>query len=324
MVCPASTATTTPQDLGSYIEVASDSTSSLVERSEDKKGLQSRIIVILSNITRNVAVIETTRFLAIIGLVCSAVASVLLPALGFAAVAAGACVLKNRVIQLDERALQVLNTTVEEIADRTLSGPSPVRLQTGEPSSDGLIERPKRGSTLGRRMKPISEEVPYRTEVTLGIKESFLGSLEEQGKLNIKQIGGLLGVCYRYLLSKRIKEMPGHLKTSKNFTLDPRTERYLKQKCKDYPTQVDLGDISSAKEDLVNQKQKLLEDTDPSKCRPSEVMEIIRDLHTQMSKEKERFSEHIGAESHRIKAEHAEAYITQLREFESQGGLPIK
>jgi len=72
----------------------------------DNKGLKSRVIVVLSNTFRNVTIIETTRFLAIIGLVCSAVTSVLLPALGFAAIAAGACILKNRAIQLDAKDLR--------------------------------------------------------------------------------------------------------------------------------------------------------------------------------------------------------------------------
>lgn len=58
------------------------------------KDLKSRLVTVLSNTACNVAVIEATRFLAIIGLVCSAVSSVLLPALGFAAIAVGACVLK--------------------------------------------------------------------------------------------------------------------------------------------------------------------------------------------------------------------------------------
>lgn len=296
---------------GNLIEVPLDSeNTSSVAVEDSNKDLKSRAVVVLSNTNRNVAIIETVRFLAIVGLVCSAVASVLLPALGFAAIAASACVLKNRVIQLDARTLQDSDRAIEEVADQTFSRSPSMRSQTREPSDNGSIGRLRGASIATNSMSPISEEPSQKVEVALDVKEAFLGSLENRSKLSRESLRGLLGVCFS-TLSKRIAEMPETL-SREGVIIDHgiRTQAYLERKCEEYPAKF------SESTDLVNEKQKLLENV-----KPSSVMEIAKELYTQISEEEKKFGNKKAAKHYAENAVHATGYIDQLKSFEIQKEL---
>lgn len=284
----------------------SERTSSVIEG--PNKDLKSRSIVVLSSTIRNVAIIETVRFVAIVGLVCSAVASVLLPALGFAAIAAGACVLKNRAIQLDEKTQKDSDAVTREVADRTLSESPSTRSQTSEPSSNGSIGRSRGASIATSSMGPISEEISQKVEVVPDVKEAFLGSLGD--KCSIDQLRGLLGVCFS-TLSKRIAEMPETLsREGAVIGRDTRTQAYLERKCEEYPAKF------PETTDLVNEKQNLLENV-----KPSSVMEIAKDLYTQISQEEKKFGNKKAAKHYADNAVHATGYIDQLKAHEAQQKL---
>lgn len=270
------------------IETLSSENASSAAIEDSNKDLKSRVIVVLSNTTRNIAVVETVRFLAIVGLVCSAAVSVLLPALGFAAIATGACVWKNRVIQLDAKNPQGLDAIVEEVADPALSRSPSMRSQNSAFINDSII----------------SEETPEKAEIVLGIKEAFLDSLEGKSRESLRS---LLGICYSSL-SKKIKQMPEFL--NKEHILGRTTEAYLARKQQAY------SPFSGLTEDLVNEKQKLLE-----KAKPSLVMEIIKELYTQISQEEKKFGRKGEAKNYAKNAEHAQKYIDQLQFFELQKDL---
>lgn len=285
------------------IETLSSENASSAAIEDSNKDLKSRVIVVLSNTTRNIAVVETVRFLAIVGLVCSAAVSVLLPALGFAAIATGACVWKNRVIQLDAKNPQGLDAIVEEVADPALSRSPSMRSQNSAFINDS-IGRSRGVSVATNIMSSISEETPEKAEIVLGIKEAFLDSLEGKSRESLRS---LLGICYSSL-SKKIKQMPEFL--NKDHILGRTTKAYLGRKQQAY------SPFSGLTEDLVNKKQKLLEE-----AKPSLVMEIIKELYTQISQEEKKFGHKEAAKNYAKNAEHAQKYIDQLQIFELQKDL---
>ena len=208
-----------------------NSAPSLAENS-NHKGLKSRVVVVLSNTFRNVAIIETTRFLAIIGLVCSAVASVLLPALGFAAIAAGACVLKNRAIQLDAKTLKDSDVASEKVSNQILRSTSRVSQTSQEDDSVKTVSREesvKSDATIS--MTPIIEENNWEEGPT-DIKETFLNSLGNRSSLNVADLHGLLAICYFYLLGKTA-DMPKSLTKEGLLSPDINTQTYFEKKFKD-------------------------------------------------------------------------------------------
>lgn len=286
----------------------------------DNKGLKSRVVVVLSNTFRNVAIIETTRFLAIIGLVCSAATSVLLPALGFAFIAASACVLKNRVIQLDEKPLKDSDVTAGEVFDQTLTRSASTVSRTSQGSDLGgtmIGEDPIRSTTS---MAPIIEEI--RGESPTDVQEAFLNSWGKIDSLNIEDLHGLLAICYSYLCRKNTEDMPKSL-SRKGLLKDPNTQTYFERKFKDCLAKTSEGFKGSVTLDsegrqipAVNEKQKPLEKADPSL-----TMETVQELHRQISQEQHKHGNKTEEKHHADNAKHAGEYAAQLKTFEFQKGL---
>ncbi|MCL6755746.1 MAG: hypothetical protein M3A24_01020 [Candidatus Rhabdochlamydia oedothoracis] len=302
------------------LEIPLDSTSSLVERSDDKKGLQSRAVVVLSNTTRNVAVIETIRFLAIVGLICSAVASVLLPALGFAAIAAGACVWKNRVIQLDEKTSKDSAVTAKEVFDGILTRSASTVSRTSQ-ENDLEKTMTREGSTRSIAfMQPITEEI--REEGPTDVQEAFLNSLGKIDSLSLTDLHDLLAICYLYLRRKSPESMPKSL-NKKSGLKSINTQTYFEKKLKNYFDEDSKEFQNLAKLDpkwyqilQVNDQQKPLE-----KANPSLIMETVQKLHQKISQEQNKYENETEKKYHLDKAKHAGEYINQLKTFESQKTL---
>lgn len=294
----------------------------LIETSlgSDDKDLKSRSVVVLSNTVRKVAVIEAIRFLAVIGLVCSAVASVLLPALGFAAIAAGACVLKNRAIQLDAKTQKDSDVAAGGISNRILRSASTAS-QTSQGKYTGtMLRMGSVRSNATTSLNPISENTPESAPTS--IKEAFLNSLGDRGSLNIEDLNGLLAICYFYLLEKT-PDMPKSL--TKEGLLSPsiNTQMYFEKKFKDCFAKTSAEFKNSATVDdkgrqipAVNEKQKSLESANPSL-----IMETVQELHQQISKEQNKHENKKEANHHADNAKHAGEYIIQLKAFESQKNL---
>lgn len=267
------------------------------------KDLKTRFVTAISNTVRNVAVIEATRFLAIVGLVCSAVASVLLPMLGFAAIAVSACVLKNRAIQLDKKNLG--NSDIQEVVNETLSRSSSIRSQINQASSNG---------SEGAFLNPISEEVFQEPD----IKEAFLDSLGDRKNFSMKEAVekryDLLTICYAYLRGK-IGEMPQTL--GRGLVKEHKTQIYFEKKFNDYfsKTSQAFKDSSISSDDKVklnvNNAQNSLKEANPSL-----IMEIVKELHQEISQEYHKQNRNDLEKNHAKNAAHAEEYIAQLKKYE--------
>jgi hypothetical protein len=286
----------------------------------DNKGLRSRVIVVLSNTFSNVAIIETTRFLAIVGLVCSAVASVLLPALGFAAIAAGACVLKNRAIQLNAKDLQGSDIIVRDTFDQTLAR-SPSIVSRSSQESDLTRTMLREGFIRSRRETPMGsvKEEHAQEESPRDINEAFFNSLGYRDNLKVEDLHGLLSICY-YFLCGKIVDMPKYLTKQGMLSPNSNTKDYFNKNFKDcldksskeFQGSVLLDNQIAA----INDQQKPLEKADPSL-----IMEIVQKLHEKISKEYSKNGSKIEAKHHTDKAKHAGEYITQLKTFEVQKNL---
>lgn len=305
-----------PEGDASIETLVFENTPSFIENSN--KDLKSRVVVVVSNTFRNVAIIETTRFLAIIGLVCSAVASVLLPALGFAAIAAGACILKNRAIQLDAKALEGSDVAAEQISNRTFTRSESTASRTSEEGDNRSITM-LRGISFRSKasMAPITEDV--REEAPTDIKEAFLNSWGDRGNLNIEDLHGLLTICYSYLLGKTA-DMPKSLIKEGLLNSRINTQTYFEKKFKDCLAKTSeefKGSVTLDNEGhqipAVNKNQKPLESANPSL-----IMGIVQELHRQISREQYKHKNKTEANHHTNKAEHAGEYIKQLEAFESQ------
>ncbi|MEK7339895.1 MAG: hypothetical protein WBD50_01095 [Candidatus Rhabdochlamydia sp.] len=281
------------------------------------KGLKSRVVVVLSNTIRNVAIIETTRFLAIIGLVCSAFASVLLPALGFAAIAAGACVLKNRAIQLDAKDRPASAAAAEEVFNQTLEGSTSTVPRTSQENLRRTISR--EGSTRSNvtaSLGPISEDTSEVVPTDTDIKEISLDAWAAEQKLNINQLYCLLNFSYSSLSDKK-QDMPLSLerKGVKNETkkyLDQKIERYSKETQKNFPNLDNEGDSILGIENLEALRGAL------KNAKPSSIMKFVKNIHQKISQEQNSYGNEKEAGHHNKKAEHAEEYITKLEQHESK------
>ncbi|PWU13146.1 MAG: hypothetical protein C5B45_06575 [Chlamydiae bacterium] len=300
------------------IEILGSENTSSLERSDHKKGLQSRAVAVLSNTTRNVAVIETIRFLAIVGMVCSAVASVLLPVLGFAVIAASACAWKNRVIQLDVKTSQDLDTTIEEVVDQALNRSPSTRSQSSE--SNESIGGLRGDSIITNVMSPISEEVFQEAEIVPNVKEAFLDSLGPRDNINIQQRYELLTICYFYLL-RATNKMPKHLKT-RSLIQEKNTKEYFKEKYNKYfeETSPKFKEAFKMEGEYAvfqpNKEQEAIKD-----AAPSFIMGIAQELHQQISRESYKYNNKKEGEYHTEKAKHIEKYVNQLKSFEDQQKL---
>lgn len=286
----------------------------------DNNGLRSRVIVVLSNAFCNVAIIETTRFLAIVGLVCSAVASVLLPALGFAAIAAGACVLKNRAIQLDAKDLQGSDIIVRNTFDQTLAR-SPSIVSRSSQESDLTRTMLREEFILSRRETPMGsvKEEHAQEERPTDIKKAFFNSLGCRDDLKVEDLRRLLATCYFFLLGK-IEDMPDCFtttdpilssKSSKVLSSKSSKEKYFDKKFNNYTDKT-----RETFKDSVNDQQMPLEKADPSL-----IMEIVQELHQQISKEYDKYPHKKGAQHHNNNAKHAGEYITKLKKYEVRKNL---
>lgn len=278
----------------------------------DNNGLRSRVIVVLSNAFCNVAIIETTRFLAIVGLVCSAVASVLLPALGFAAIAAGACVLKNRAIQLDAKDLQGSDIIVRNTFDQTLAR-SPSIVSRSSQESDLTRTMLREGFIRSRRETPMGsvKEEHAQEESPTDIKKAFFNSLRCRDDLKVEDLRRLLATCYFFLLGK-IEDMPDCFTTTDPIlSSKSNRQKYFDKKFNNYT------DKTREKfKDSVNDQQMPLEKADPSL-----IMEIVQELHQQISKEYDKYQHKKEAQHHNNNAKHAGEYITKLKKYEVHKNL---
>ncbi|MDR2539970.1 MAG: hypothetical protein LBC45_05205 [Chlamydiales bacterium] len=295
------------QPEGDLIKISLDFEGALpLIKNPNHKDLQSRLITVLSNTVHNVAVIETTRFLAIVGLICSAFASVLLPALGFAALAASACVLKNRAIQLDKKNLENSDRTIQEVTDQTLSRSASMKSQTSKSNSDEPMNF----------TSSLCEEAFHEVNVVPNIEETFLNSWGKIDDLNPSELYGLLTICYSYLHGKTAN-MPLHLNRKgifANLSLKE-TKAYLAEK---YKKMLDKSNLKSsvkqngAEQILdINEKQMSLE-----KANPSLIMKIVQKLYQQASREQNKFGHKTEAKCCEDNAKHAEEYIAQLEAHE--------
>ncbi|VHO03633.1 hypothetical protein [Candidatus Rhabdochlamydia sp. T3358] len=308
---------TTQSEKENSIETLLDLNSAL-SLGSDNKGLKSRVVVVLSNTFRNVAIIETTRFLAIIGLVCSAVASVLLPALGFAAIAAGACVLKNRAIQLDAKDLQGSAAATKEVFGQRSTRSESTASRTSEEGDNGSRRMSREGSIRSRRETPmgsIKEENAQEKNPT-DIKEISFDVWAAGQKLNINQLHYLLNLSYSFLSDKK-QDMPLYLdrKGSKNDTkkyLDQKIEHYSKEIQKKFPNLDNEGDSILGIENLEALRGALKNAT------PSSVMAFVKNLHSQISEEEGKWTKKSLKDHHELKAKHAEEYIAKLKAHEAQ------
>jgi len=282
------------------------------------KDLKSRVAVVLSNTIRNVDIMETTRVLAIVGLFFSAVASVLLPALGFAAIAAGACALKNRAIQLDAKDLQDSAAATEEVLDRTLTSSPSIVSQTSQEKED-LTTMSRTRSTTTTSMGLIEEHA--QEESSMDIKEVFLNSLGDRDNLSIEQLYRLLTISYYFLAE--IADMPEQFTKKDLLSSKINTQAYFERKYKDCLAKTSeefKGSVTLDNEGrqilAVNEKQKSLESANPSL-----IMETVQELHRQISREQYKYKNKTEANHHTDKAKHAGEYIAQLKKHEFQKNL---
>lgn len=257
----------------------------------------------LSHSVSPLAIIETTRFLAIVGLVCSAFASVLLPSLAFATIAAVACVLKNRVTQ------------VEQVARPSLSRPGSIMKQT----IDGT-NPVKKNSVRLTGTSPMIVKESLQGITPIDIKDTFLGSLGPEKTLSLTDRYELLTVCYSYLFNKQ-DSIPKYLNRPWKWLLLKKidTNSYLENKYKHFLKETSENFQQSIKDD---QGKKILETKDSQKVLESApaslIMEIVQELHEKISQEKKAYQDEVEAKRHAENAIHAGAYIQQFKDFENK------
>ncbi|MGL5264179.1 MAG: hypothetical protein ACRDAI_06375, partial [Candidatus Rhabdochlamydia sp.] len=278
---------------------------SLNQNSEQPNVNPNRFHTLKSAIS-SLAVIETTRLVAGIGVLFFGYTSKLIPAALCLTIATIACILKNRVNKLDAK--------------------NPEEGQVGKPLSRSasiisVISRISNKSNVAKSRESLSSLPPIREENPQTIKEVFLNSIIEDRVGNKPQWHDKLAICYLFLLQKyQEQEMPDSL--SKSWWEKLPTKEYLSKQASQH---IEAGtDIKKWKDTEVSQKSKgdicySLEKATENEgilayANPSEVMEIVQELYTKMSK---RETDQTQKAYFSKKADHAKKYGAQLKAFET-------
>ncbi|MGL5625995.1 MAG: hypothetical protein ACRDDW_00560 [Candidatus Rhabdochlamydia sp.] len=289
---------------------------SLNQNSEQPNVNPNRFHTLKSAIS-SLAVIETTRLVACIGVAFFGYTSKLIPAALCLTLAAITCILKNRVTKLD------VKNPEEGQVSKPLSRSASIISRISTISNRSNIAR---GSS--NALSSVKEETPQT------IKEVFLNSIVEDRVDNKPQWHDKLAVCYLFLLQKKEienkenKEMPDNL--NRPWTKDISTIDYLlnkihqheekgtvvktwKQKIK-IEEKDEEGNTHIVKKTHYDLETKASEDEKRLlKATPSEIMEIIEELYEKIgnSESKQKNKDHFSKN-----AEHAREYIAQLKTFE--------
>lgn len=266
--------------------------------------------------------IQTVRCLAVIGFVGSLIASVLVPAVIFGAVALTACILKNRVKEKD---LQALETTIQNgkrvtkpTVSRSQSNASRISTEPNASQTSGSSQQSGKSSWLPffskeRRESISSEAVVDTTEEKKGVNEIFFSCIDHQ-KMHLQpQYFDLLKLCYFSLLlglSEDPASMPEILgKTKASKYLERKLDRYAKKP--GYPDELSNVEIT-IKPDKKNEyamKTSLEEQNNLLKTlQASDKFELIANIYDKLVDEENRKGATSDAKHFKENADHARLY----------------
>lgn len=259
----------------------------------------------------SVAVMQTTKLVAFVGLLFFGYASKLVPAALCIAIITIATILKNRVTKIDAKKLEnqekgQLKKTVSKLVFVT-------RRMSNISDRSNVMTRPSR---VSNSCPSIGEENSHEIDATF-IKETFLNSIEDRVD-NKPQWHDLLAICYMNLYKKQ-GEIPTDLHKSWPEKL---TESYLERKIKQHAekgtgaiAQLEVKEKNLKKAEKHYDLTKLREDQSIiTEATPSEIMEIVQELYSNISRSEPKKKNKIHVSDN---ADHAKEYASQLKEFEN-------
>ncbi|MGL4539844.1 MAG: hypothetical protein ACRCU0_02570 [Candidatus Rhabdochlamydia sp.] len=285
---------------------------SLNQNSEQPNINPNRFHTLKSAIS-SLAVIETTRLVAGIGVLFFGYTSKLIPAALCLTIATIACILKNRVNKLDAK------NPEEGQVGKPLSRSASIISVISRISNRSNVAKP---NGFSNPLSPIEEGSPQKMNFA-DIKETFLNSIEDRVD-NKPQWHDKLAICYLFLLQKyQNQEMPDSLIRSWGATKNVSTKDYLAQKISQHiekgtdaikqwkdtdASKKSKGDIYYSLENATENESIL------TYANPSEIMEIVQELYNKISSSepKQKNKTHFT-----MNADHAREYANQLKDFET-------
>lgn len=263
--------------------------------------------------------IQTVRCLAVIGFVGSLIASVLVPAVIFGAVALTACILKNRVKEKDLQTPEKATQNTEEVAKSALSrSESAVSRASATSQQSSKSWSSYMSAALFKQEKAsVSSETEIHTiEEEKGINETFFSCIDHK-QIDIRpQYFDLLKLLY-FSLRQAGGEDDACMPKTLNNNNNSKTLKYLERKLQKYAKKPGYPDEPSnvkiifkpgpehkyALESSLKEQENILK-----KLPASEKFTLIADIYDKLVDEENRKGATSEASHFRENADHARQY----------------